>query len=211
VALEMVTRMKTLLTATLIAVLAATGAASAETLMQSAPQLQNQSGPVKSETLKFEPFRGEMVQKQVPLLTGRSAYRDTDQVRGRIGYVRGEQGSRFGHTRGYAALVGDSESGLGFYPLPERYREGAARYRYYNGSSRRYFGLYGYGNAVQQAVLFDAIRNPSFTPTSAVNGYRYGVFDPIDGVGTPFFAGYYSAGTRDASDGPEPIFGNPLN
>ncbi len=201
-------RTKTLLTtATFIAVLAATGAASAETLMQGAPQLQNQNGPVKSETLKFEPFKGEMVRKQAPLLTGRSAYRDTA---GQIGYVRGERGSRFSHGRGYADLVGDSESGLGFYPLPERYREGAARYRYEN-SGRRYFGLYGYGNAVQQAVLFDAIRNPSFTPTSAVNGYRYGVFDPIDGVGTPFFAGYYSAGTRDASDGPEPIFGNPLN
>ncbi len=196
-------QMKTLLTtATLIAFLTATGAASAETLMQSAPPVQNGSGPVKSDTLKFEPFKGEAVHnKQAPLLTGRSAYRDTDhRYRGRIGYA----------GRGYAALVGDSESGLGFYPLPERYREGAARYRY-NNSGRRYFGLYGYGNAVQQAVLFDAISNPSFAPTSAVNGYRYGVFDPIDGVGTPFFAGYYSAGTRDASDGPEPIFGNPLN
>jgi len=198
--------MKTLLTATLIAILTASGAASAETLMQSAPQLQNQSGAVKSETLKFEPFKGEMMRKQAPLLTGRSAYRDTA---GRIGYARGEPRTRLSHGRGYAALVGDSESGLGFYPLPERYRQGAARYRY-NHYVRHYYGPYGYGNAVQQAVLFDAIRNPSFAPASAVNGYRYGVFDPIDGVGTPFFAGYYSAGTRDASDGPEPIFGNPI-
>ena len=63
----------------------------------------------------------------------------------------------------------------------------------------------------EKAVTDDAVRSWSWTPTSAVNGYRYGVYDPIEGVGTPFFAGYYSAGTRDAADGPEPLFGNPMN
>jgi len=197
-----------LLTATLLAVAFATGAV-AMPLDESGAFAKAQ--PVKSETLKFEPFNGTVASSRgTPrLYTGRSAYRDmgSEHRRGHVGYVRGEAGSQFDRGRGYADLVGDSESGLGFYPLPQRYRAGAARYHY----AHQYYGPYGYGNAVQQAVIFDAIRDRPFTPTSAFNGYRNGVFDPVEGVGTPFFAGYYSAGTRDASDGPEPIFGNPLN
>jgi hypothetical protein len=201
-----------LLTATVLAIAFATGAVAAP-LAESGASLKGE--PVKSETLKFEPFNGAITSRHATprLYTGRSAYRDTghaDYRNKHIGYIRGEAGPRFGHERGYADLVGDRDSGLGFYPLPKRYQEGAARYRYYN-YAHRYYGPYGYGNPVQQAVVFDAIRNQAYSPTSAVNGYRYGVFDPIEGVGTPFFAGYYSAGTRDASDDPEPLLGNPLN
>ncbi len=82
---------------------------------------------------------------------------------------------------------------------------GAERYRW----THQYRGPYGYGNPIQQAVVDDAVRSWAWTPTSAVNGYRYGVYDPIEGVGTPFFAGYYSAGTRDAEDGPGADFRQP--
>jgi|GEM_PF-2979314 len=208
-------RPESLLTTALIALLTTGTAALAEsqvTIQSVQLQMaQADGGAVKSETLKFEPFKGDVAQGQ-RLYTGRSAYRDT----GHDAYHRKAAHVGFattaprmmrerGYGRGYADLVGDSESGVGFYPLPRAYREGAVRYRW----THRY--AYGpYGNPVQQAVIADAVRTGAFTPASAVNGYRYGVFDPIDGVGTPFFAGYYSAGTRDASDGPEPIFGYPI-
>jgi hypothetical protein len=206
-------RAKSLLTATLIAAATATSTAWAAPQM-TLPQLTNPA-PVKAETLKFEPFKGEVASAKPVLYTGRSAYRDTGRHYhrvGRVGFVPGSEDTRFGASRGYAALVGDKASGLGFYPLQQRYREGALRYHW----SHPYRGAPGYGpygNPVQQAVIADAVGSsiPFRTPSSAVNGYQYGVYDPIDGVGTPFFAGYYSAGTRDAEDGPEPIFGNALN
>jgi hypothetical protein len=200
-------RTTSLLAAAFIALMATASAASAQVTIKSA---QVKSDPVKSETLKFEAFKGELaLPASGRLYTGRSSYRDTGHgayrgKNGHIGFARGVTGVAAGQGR-YADLVGDSESGLGFYQLPEPYRAGAERYRW----THRPYGPYG--NPVQQAVIDDAVRTGAFTPTSAVNGYRYGVYDPIDGVGTPFFAGYYSAGTRDASDGPEPIFGNPLD
>ncbi len=194
-------RTKYLPAAALIALLGTGTAASA------APQVTVTSAKgdaVKSETLKFEPFKGELAAPKARLYTGRSSYHGKS---GHLGFAHAGSGVSYGHGRFYADLVGDRESGLGFYPLPAGVRAGAERYRW----THQYRGPYGYGNPVQQAVVDDAVRSWAWTPTSAVNGYRYGVYDPIEGVGTPFFAGYYSAGTRDADDGPEPIFGNPLN
>ncbi len=200
-------RTKTQLTATLVALIA-TGTAAFAGSDVTIKSAQAKGDPVKSETLKFEPFKGELANPAGRLYTGRSSYHSGKT--GHVGFAPIYTSVTRGHGRGYTALVGDSESGLGFYPLPQGIRDGAARYRL----THSYGGPYGYGrygNALQQAVTDDAVRSWSWTPTSAVNGYRYGVYDPIDGVGTPFFAGYYSAGTRDASDGPEPLFGNPLN
>jgi len=196
---------KTLLAASLAALVTSAVAASA------APQVTIQSAQlrgdaVKSETLKFEPFKGELAHPKARLYTGRSSYRDIGRgPRGHVGYAHVETGVTFRHGRRYVDLVGDSRSGLGFYPLPASIRAGAERYRI----AHSYYGPYG--NPVQQAVIDDSVRSWAWTPTSAVNGYRYGVFDPIDGVGTPFFAGYYSAGTRDASDDDEPLFGRPID
>ena len=125
----------------------------------------------------------------------------------RVGYAPGTAGARYGHGTHYTDLVGDRASGLGFYPLPANIRAGAARYRFVH----QYRGPYGYGNPVQQATIDDAARyNYWLPPTSAVNGYRYGVFDPIEGVGTPFFAGYYSQGDRDDGDDDDQPFGRPF-
>ncbi len=125
----------------------------------------------------------------------------------RVGFAPGTAGGRRGHGTHYADLVGDPHSGLGFYALPPQIRAGAARYRF----AHQYRGPYGYGNPVQQAVIDDAARyNYWLPPTSAVNGYRYGVYDPIEGVGTPFFAGYYSRGDRDDDDDDDQPFGRPI-
>lgn len=201
---------KTLLAASFAALVTMAAAASA------APQVTIQSAQidsgkvkgdaVKSETLKFEPFQGQVALPKGRLYTGRSAYRDIGHAKGgHVGYAYVETGVTFRHGRRYVDLVGDRRSGLGFYPLPASIRASAERYRL----AHSYYGPYG--NPVQQAVIADSVRSWAWTPTSAVNGYRYGVFDPIDGVGTPFFAGYYSAGTRDASDDDEPLFGSPIN
>jgi hypothetical protein len=106
------------------------------------------------------------------------------------GYVSGlgPRGGRLayaysrGHRTRFAALVGDPESGLGFYPLPMRYRIGAWRYRLRN--PRPYWQ-----NPVLSAMAADAVRCNAWIP--ADRGYVCGVYNPIDGVGTPFFAGYY--------------------
>jgi hypothetical protein len=102
-----------------------------------------------------------------------------------------------GHVGHYAALVGDPGSGLGFYALPYPYRLGAWRYRQRVRMAR-------YPNPVLSAVAADAAR---YYGIPGDRGYRYGVFDPNDGVGTPFFAGYYGPG--DGDDEPPPPFGRP--
>jgi len=107
-------------------------------------------------------------------------------------------GARLGfapaHKPHYAALVGDPQSGLGFYDLPLKDRIGAARYHWRNQRPP-------WANPLRQAVLADSLRSPSNWVPEAQTDYRYGVFSPYDGVGTPFFGGYYSGGSQDHDDG----------
>ncbi len=100
--------------------------------------------------------------------------------------------------RHLAALVGDRESGLGFYALPERYR------RAHVVEDHR-------GDAIRYAIA-----------TEAGYGYYYGIggeegaggshhhtlFNPVDGYGSPFFAGYYGSARDDDSE-PGPFGGTP--
>lgn len=97
-------------------------------------------------------------------------------------YAPGAQGAGYGRRAHFADLVGDPESGYGFYPLPLQYRLGAARYRMYHPTP-------WWHNPVYYAIAADAARYNYWIPAN--QGYRYGVFNPNDGVGTPFFAGYY--------------------
>lgn len=115
----------------------------------------------------------------------------------RVGFAPGMPGH-------YVNLVGDPRSGLGFYPLPPAIRAGAERYRWRTARPP-------WANPVHQAVAADAARYWYWVPTEATS-YRYGVFDPNDGVGTPFFAGYYSAGGTgyDDDDDDTPLFARPL-
>jgi hypothetical protein len=108
---------------------------------------------------------------------------------GAIGYPhRAHGGLRWRGTR-FADLVGDPGSGLGFYPLPLHYRVGAWRYRLHHWRPP-------WQNPVLFAIMADATRY-YYDWVPANQGYRYGVFDPIEGVGTPFFGGYYAAGDGD--------------
>jgi hypothetical protein len=103
-----------------------------------------------------------------------------------------------GRGTGYVALVGDPDSGLGFYPLPIRYRIGAWRYRVRHQRPP-------WQNPVLFAIAADAARYNYWVPAN--QGYRYGVFDPVEGVGTPFFGGYY--GHADDNEEPPFPFGRP--
>lgn len=100
---------------------------------------------------------------------------------------------------GFVALVGDPGTGLGFHALPLRYRIAAARYRARNERPP-------WLNPVRFAVMADAARYDYWLPVANA-GYRYGVFNPNDGVGTPFFAGYY--GPAGGDDEPPTLFGRP--
>jgi hypothetical protein len=100
-------------------------------------------------------------------------------------------GARGGH---FAELVGDPDSGMGFYPLPWVYRVGAWRAR-----QRQAINAY---NDIRFAIMSQAIYSYVFP----YNDNRPGVFNPYDGYGTPFFAGYYGPGDPAAAPGP---FGRP--
>ncbi|MCI0467586.1 MAG: hypothetical protein L0Y57_11370 [Beijerinckiaceae bacterium] len=93
-----------------------------------------------------------------------------------------------GQGRGFAALVGDPGSGLGFYALPLKYRIGAWRYRLTHRRPWR-------DNPVLFAIAADAARYNYWIPGN--RDYIYGVFNPYDGVGTPFSGGYYSSSRDD--------------
>jgi hypothetical protein len=112
----------------------------------------------------------------------RAARPKQKNVRARLTYAPATRDPRKGRRGGFADLVGDPYSGYGFHALPPEIRVAAARYR------QRY-GARWWLNPVLSTVVADAIRTPCFIP--ADRAYRCGVFNPIDGVGTPFFAGYY--------------------
>lgn len=116
------------------------------------------------------------------------------RMRGRLTTVR-----RHGH---FAELVGDPGSGYGFYPLPWVYRAGAWRAR-----QRRAMAS---AEAIGVAVASTAIYSYGFPYGDDYGfGHHHGVFNPIDGYGTPFFAGYYGpAGGAGRERGP---FGTPYN
>jgi hypothetical protein len=102
---------------------------------------------------------------------------------------------RIGRSGGhYADLVGDPDSGLGFYPLPWAYRVGAWRAR-----QRQAYNAY---DDVRFAIMSQAIYSYAWP----YNDNRASVFNVYDGYGTPFFAGYYGPGDPDAPRGP---FGRP--
>jgi hypothetical protein len=98
----------------------------------------------------------------------------------------------------FVALVGDPDCGLGFYPLPIKYRIGAWRYHLRHRRPP-------WQNPVLFAIAADAARYNYWIPAN--QGYRYGVFNPVDGVGTPFFGGYY--GHTDNDEEPPFPFGRP--
>jgi hypothetical protein len=104
-----------------------------------------------------------------------------------------------GRRTRFVALVGDPDSGLGFYALPIHYRIGAWRYRLRNRRPP-------WQNPVLFAIAADAVRYNDWIPAN--QGYRYGVFNPVDGVGTPFFGGYYGPAGDDDALPPFP-FGRP--
>jgi hypothetical protein len=99
--------------------------------------------------------------------------------------------ARNGH---FADLVGDPDSGAGFYPLPWVYRVGAWR-----AHQRQAYNSY---NAVRFAIMSQAMYSYAFP----YNDNRPSVYNPFDGYGTPFFAGYYGPGDLNAESGP---FGRP--
>lgn len=115
--------------------------------------------------------------KAAPIHEGNTVHPRTT-IRGHVAYAPASTR----HKAHFIDLVGDPDSGYGFYPLPVQYRIGAWRYR------QRY-QVPPWLNPLYSTIAADAIRTPGWIPANA--GYRYGVFNPIDGVGTPFFAGYY--------------------
>lgn len=82
---------------------------------------------------------------------------------------------------GFVDLSQDGGSGAGFYPLPAPYRRDARRQRAIEYAGER--------SAIGTAIASEAIGYDYDEGYYFGNGH--GVFNPDDGVGTPFFAGYY--------------------
>jgi hypothetical protein len=102
---------------------------------------------------------------------------------GGIAYARRAHWASKVRGTGYVSLVGDPGTGLGFYALPLKYRIGAWRYRLTHPRP-------WWHNPVLFAIAADATRYNYWIPAN--RDYLYGVFNPYEGVGTPFFGGYYS-------------------
>lgn len=120
-------------------------------------------------------------------------------ARGWLTYAPRSYRASRGRGAHFATLVGAPDGGLGFYPLPLPYRIGAWRYRLRHQRPP-------WQNPVLFAIMADAARY-YYDWVPANQGYRYGVFDPIEGVGTPFFAGFYGPAGPD-EERPFP-FGRP--
>jgi hypothetical protein len=107
--------------------------------------------------------------------------------------------SKYGH---YQEMASDRESGVGFYPLPYQYRVGAWRYR------MRHAPPPWAVPPVIAAAQAQAVRTYGWEMPTPDSAYAYGVYNPVDGVGTPFFAGYYGPAGDDDDDSGFP-FGHP--
>ncbi|MBO0733094.1 MAG: hypothetical protein J2P49_01985 [Methylocapsa sp.] len=102
-------------------------------------------------------------------------------------YIRGLPHGGIAHARPAMRarrleLVGDPGTGLGFYALPLKYRIGAWRYRLRHPRP-------WWSNPVLFAIAADAARYNYWIPAN--RDYLYGVFNPYEGAGTPYFGGYY--------------------
>ena len=122
---------------------------------------------------------------------------------GSVGVMEpGEVYSAPGH---YRALVGDPGSGAGFYPLPYQYRVGAWRHRM---ETQEATPPWVNPNPVIAAAQAQSVRYWGWGDPTPAESYHYGVYNPIDGVGSPFFAGYYGPADPDADEDDFP-FGRP--
>jgi hypothetical protein len=120
---------------------------------------------------------------------------------GQLGYLPLGASER---GEGYQELSGDPDSGVGFYPLPYRYRVGAWRYHMREASVPPFIR-----NGVLYAMTMDRYRYNTFW-AAPPDSWRYGVYDPFDGVGTPFSGGYYGPAAGD-EDEPAFPFGRPYD
>lgn len=123
------------------------------------------------------------------------------QIRGRhmsLRFASPARGTspRSHHGSGMSALVGDRDSGLGFYNLPAQYRAGARLAKSRQGDAIRYAIGSEMGNGYYYGIGGE----------DSGESHHHAMFNPVDGYGTPFFAGYYGpAGDPDDDRGP---FGN---
>lgn len=108
------------------------------------------------------------------------------------------------HRHGFVRLVGDPRSGLGFYPLPYHQRVRAWRYRMRRRNLPPWIE-----NGVLFAIMADSARY-NYAFATPIDSYKYGVFDPYAGLGTPYFAGYYGPASGDENDSAFP-FGRPYD
>ncbi|VFU10284.1 conserved exported protein of unknown function [Methylocella tundrae] len=114
-----------------------------------------------------------------------ASHRRAHAQRTSLSYAAEERRRRPAHgSSGFVALSQDGESGAGFYPLPPQYRIGAAQERQHRKIQ--------YRNAIGTAMASEAIAYDFDQGYGFVNTNSHGIFDPVDGYGTPFFAGYYN-------------------
>jgi hypothetical protein len=105
-----------------------------------------------------------------------------DHPRGRVSYAatpaRADAPSRF------LDLSQDSWNDPGFHSPPQPYRSDARRRRVIEYARER--------NAIGGAIARDAVSYDFDRDRGYVFGNSHSVFNPVEGVGTPFFGGYYN-------------------
>jgi len=105
-----------------------------------------------------------------------------DHLRGRVSYAATP--ARADAPSGFLDLPQDGWNGQGFHSPPQPYRSDARRRRVIEYASER--------NAIGAAIARDAVNYDFDRDHGYSVGNSHSVFNPVEGVGTPFFGGYYN-------------------
>ncbi len=105
-----------------------------------------------------------------------------DHSHGRVSYA--ETSGRTDAPSSFLDLPQDGWNGTGFHSPPQPYRSDARR--------RRVIGYARERNAIGASIARDAVSYDFDRDHGYAFGNSHSVFNPVDGVGTAFFGGYYN-------------------
>ena len=105
-----------------------------------------------------------------------------DQLRGRLSYA--EPPGRADAPSSFLDPPQDGWNGAGFHSPPQPYRSDPRRGRVIEYARER--------NAIGAAIAIEAVGYDFDRDHGYSVGNSHSVFNPVEGVGTPFFGGYYN-------------------
>jgi hypothetical protein len=127
-------------------------------------------------------FAAPLVASASPLAAGTHRRHADDQLHGRVSYAAPP--ARADAPSSFLDLPQDGWNGAGFRSPPQLYRSEPRRGRVIEYARGR--------NAIGGAIARDAVSYDFDRDHGYSVGNSHSVFNPVEGVGTPFFGGYYN-------------------